>query len=213
MIQSDEILVPEEICDYLRITRAKFYYLSSRGRLSFLFKVGNAWRARRSDLEEWIQANTSVMLSISERRGSVTKEQQVAERITTDQVQALLSDQGYEVHAVSEGLLNVRDVESGIVMHAVLQENVLFCTVSCLVVPEDVITAELMRKMLRADNGISTSGFQLYARDDGKVAVTLNNFCKLQAMEADDEDDICACLEFLVADVVAAHGLLTELVS
>ena len=32
----DRILVPAEIQQYLRITRAKFYYLASRGRLSFL---------------------------------------------------------------------------------------------------------------------------------------------------------------------------------
>ena len=36
--------------------------------------------------------------------------------------------------------------------------------------------------MLAADNGISTSYFQLYDAGAGKVAVTLNNFCKLQDM-------------------------------
>ena len=41
-----------------------------------------------------------------------------------------------------------------------------------------------MATMLAADNGISTSSFQLYDAGDGKVTVTLNNFCKLQDMGA-----------------------------
>ena len=63
-----------------------------------------------------------------------------------------------------------------------------------------------MSKMLAADNGISTSYFQLYDAGDGKVAVTLNNFCKLQDMGADDEDDILSCVHFLLVDVMSARG-------
>ena len=212
MTQADDrILVPGEIQEYLRITRAKFYYLASRGRLSFLFKVGNEWRARLSDVEEWIYENTAAVLAMSERSVPVAKELDVEEKVSVDQVQALLSEHGYEVLAPSDNVLAVREVESGIAMHAVLQDNVLYCTVSCLVVPEDVITPDLMRKMLSAENGISTSAFQLYTRSDGKVAITLNNFCKLQEMGKDDQDDVLSCLEFLVIDVCAARDLLGEL--
>ena len=69
----------------------------------------------------------------------------------------------------------------------------------------------VMRKMLASDNGISTSYFQLYDAGGGKVAVTLNNFCKLQDMGADDEDDILSCVHFLLVDVLSARGLLSGL--
>ena len=39
-------------------------------------------------------------------------------------------------------------------------------------------------------NGISTSHFSLSKSADNKVAITLNNFCKLQDLGADDRDDI-----------------------
>ncbi len=45
----------------------------------------------------------------------------------------------------------------------------------------------------------------------GKIAMTLNNFCKLQDLGADDEDDILSCVHFLLVDVIeraAVSGLL-----
>ena len=68
-----------------------------------------------------------------------------------------------------------------------------------------------MRTMLDAHNGISTSYFQLYNAGDAKVAVTLNNFCKLENLGPDDEDDILACVHFLLVDVMAARQLLSGL--
>ena len=65
---------------------------------------------------------------------------------------------------------------------------------------------------LAAGNGISTSYFQLYDTGGGKVAVTLNNFCKLQDMGPEDEDDILSCVHFLLVDVMEARRLLTGLV-
>jgi hypothetical protein len=62
--------------------------------------------------------------------------------------------------------------------------------------------------MLAADNGISTSHFQLYDVGSGNVSVTLNNFCKLQDLGPDDEDDILSCVSFLLADVVHAKQLI-----
>ena len=43
---------------------------------------------------------------------------------------------------------------------------------------------------------------------DGMEAVTLNNFCKLQDMGADDEDDILSCVHFLMVDVMSARRLV-----
>jgi hypothetical protein len=80
-------------------------------------------------------------------------------------------------------------------------------------VPNRAITAELMAKMLEADNGIHTSHFQLYDAGDGHVAITLANFCKLQEMGPDDEDDILSCVHFLLVDVISARHLLGDLES
>jgi hypothetical protein len=70
-----------------------------------------------------------------------------------------------------------------------------------------------MRRMLAADNGISTSSFQLYDAGGGSVAVALNNFCKLQDMGPEDEDDILSCVHFLLVDVMSARRLLGDLKS
>jgi hypothetical protein len=80
-------------------------------------------------------------------------------------------------------------------------------------VPRAAITADVMAQMLASDNGISTSHFQLYEVENGKVAVTLNNFCKLQDMSDDDEDDILSCVQFLLVDVMSARRLLSGLAS
>lgn len=131
--------------------------------------------------------------------------------VSLDVVYELLSENGYEVSTEGDSVLRVREVDSGIVIRCVLEDNILFNTVTCMTLPADAVGPEGMRKMLASDNGISTSNFQLYERPDGKVAVTLNNFCKLLAMGADDADDILSCLEFLEIDVCAAHRMIGEL--
>ena len=78
-------------------------------------------------------------------------------------------------------------------------------------VPRAAVTADRMSRMLAADNGISTSHFQLYDAGAGKVAVTLNNFCKLQDMGPEDEDDILSCVHFLLVDVMSARRLLGDI--
>jgi hypothetical protein len=94
---------------------------------------------------------------------------------------------------------------------AVLQGNILFFSLVCIVVPRASVTPEIMARMLASDNGVSTSYFQLYDMGSGKVAVTLNNFCKLQDMGPEDEDDILSCVHFLMVDVLAARRLLAGL--
>ena len=89
-----------------------------------------------------------------------------------------------------------------------LAGEILFLSLVCMSVKESSLTPVILRKMLASDNGISTSHFQLYATGGGDVAVTLNNFCKLQELGPDDEDDILSCVSFLLADVVHAKDLL-----
>ena len=124
------------------------------------------------------------------------------------QIQALLARKQYAVTEINSSVLSIREVESGITLRAVLEDNILFLSLVCAVLPASAITQETMRKMLAADNGLSTSYFQLYETGNGNVAVTLNNFCKLQELGPDDEDDILSCVSFLLADVVYAKELI-----
>ena len=69
-----------------------------------------------------------------------------------------------------------------------------------------------MTTMLAADNGISTSYFQLYEAGSGNVAGDLE-----QLLQGADygcrtiEDDILSCVHFLMVDVMSARGLLGSL--
>lgn len=131
-----------------------------------------------------------------------------SQAIHLDQIRALLAERGYDVSETAEHVLSVREVSSGIAIQAVLEGDILFFSLTCITVPERAITAEAMRKMLASDNGISTSHFQLYAVGDGNVALTLNNFCKLQDLGAEDQDDILSCVHFLLVDVIQARKLV-----
>ena len=124
------------------------------------------------------------------------------------QIHALLANKRYSVTDLAENVLRVEEVESGISLRAVLEGDILFMSLVCLVTPASSLSAAILRKMLAADNGISTSHFQLYETTGGNVAITLNNFCKLQELGADDEDDILSCVSFLLADVVHAKQLI-----
>lgn len=124
------------------------------------------------------------------------------------QIHALLANKRYSVNELAENVLRVEETESGISLRAVLEGDILFLSLVCLITPAASLNTAVLRKMLAADNGISTSHFQLYDTSDGSVAVTLNNFCKLQDLGADDEDDILSCVSFLLADVLHAKELL-----
>jgi hypothetical protein len=126
-------------------------------------------------------------------------------------IHALLAEKGYEISEPAPNRLKITEVESGVSLQAVLQGDILFLSLVCTVVPRTKITPEIMGRMLAADNGISTSYFQLYDAGGGKTAVTLNNFCKLLDMGPEDEDDILSCVNFLLVDVLTARGLLGSL--
>jgi hypothetical protein len=126
-------------------------------------------------------------------------------------IHALLADRGYDVSEPAPDTLKIRETASGVSVQAVLAGEILFLSLVCTVVPRASITPAIMAQMLAADNGISTSSFQLYEAGADKVAVTLNNFCKLQDMGPDDEDDILSCVHFLMVDVMSARRLLGSL--
>jgi hypothetical protein len=128
--------------------------------------------------------------------------------VTLGSIHDLLARKRYAVTDVDANVLRIQEVESGIALRGVLEGDILYLSLTCAVAPESSITPQLTRKMLAADNGISTSYFQLHQIGDGNIAVTLNNFCKLQDLNADDEDDILSCVSFLLADVVFARDLI-----
>jgi hypothetical protein len=126
------------------------------------------------------------------------------------QIHALLAERGYEVSEPAPDTLRIQDTHSGVSLQAVLQSDVLFLSLTCTVVARTALTAEILARMLAADNGISTSHFQLYDAGQDRVAVTLANFCKLQDLGPDNQDEILSCVHFLLVDVIAARGLLSE---
>jgi hypothetical protein len=127
---------------------------------------------------------------------------------TLGQVHALLAAKRYGVTETGDGGLRIQELDSGIFVNAVLQGEIMFFSLVCATVPIFRMTTSVMHKMLSSENGISTSYFQLSETGDGNVTVTLNNFCKLQEMGPDDEDDILSCITFLLADVVHAKELI-----
>jgi hypothetical protein len=130
-----------------------------------------------------------------------------------DNIAALLAKQGYDVSQTGPGILNVREVRSGISIRAVLEGEIMFFTLPCMTVSADKLTPDLLKKMLAGENGISTSSFQLYDAPDGKVTIALNNFCKLFDLGPEDEDDLLSCVHFLLVDVIEARQLLESIAS
>ena len=128
-----------------------------------------------------------------------------------NQIHALLAERGYDVSEPAPDTLKIRDTGSGVAVEAVLSGDILFLSLICTVVPRSAVTPAIMAQMLAAANGISTSHFQLYEAGGDKVAVSLNNFCKLQDMGPEDEDDILSCVHFLLVDVMTARHLLGSL--
>jgi hypothetical protein len=128
-----------------------------------------------------------------------------------NEIRSILVEHGYEVARASNAVLAIRDPGSGVAVRAALEGEVLFFTVPCVTLPDTAISSDLMRRMLAADNGISTSSFQLYPGTPGHTLVTLSNFCKLQNLGNDDVDDMLSCVDFLLADILQARQLFSEL--
>lgn len=126
-------------------------------------------------------------------------------------IRAIIAEAGYEVTDAGDQMLVVADPESQVQIRAAMEGDVLFLTVVCLSVERHAISRDTMSRMLAADNGISTSFFQIYPNQNGLQTITLNNFCKLQELGDDDADDILSCLNFLLADIVQARNLIGDL--
>lgn len=54
---SDDIMTIREVAQFLRLTEKTAYRYALEGVIPG-FKVGGAWRFRKSDLEQWIDSQT-----------------------------------------------------------------------------------------------------------------------------------------------------------
>ena len=131
-----------------------------------------------------------------------------SEIISLSQVAELLAHHGYDFTEQSPDVLRVHEVHSGVSFQAALQGNVLYLTVHLTTLPKAEVTNDLMRKMLSGNNGIFTSAFRLYDAEGGNIRVTLSNFCTLQNLGTEDQDDILSLAGYLMADVIEARDLL-----
>ena len=52
-MQNDDILTVKELADYLKIAEKTAYRFASEGKVPG-FKVGSAWRFRKSEIDRWI---------------------------------------------------------------------------------------------------------------------------------------------------------------
>jgi hypothetical protein len=131
----------------------------------------------------------------------------ISETPAIPQVKQLLAENGYEVAELENGLLRARDLDTGVSLQVALEGNVLYVSVTLTSVAAAAITPDVMRRMLAAGNGISTSAFKLIERD-GKVVITLSSFCTLQNMGPEDQDDVLSLAGYLMADMLEARNLL-----
>lgn len=49
----DEVLIIQEVANYLKLTEKTAYRLAAEGKLPG-FKVGGSWRFKQIDIEQWI---------------------------------------------------------------------------------------------------------------------------------------------------------------
>jgi excisionase family DNA binding protein len=54
---SDEILTIKEVADFLKVNERTVYRLAAAKKIP-AFKVGNAWRFKKHDIETWIAQQT-----------------------------------------------------------------------------------------------------------------------------------------------------------
>jgi PTS system nitrogen regulatory IIA component len=66
----DQLMSVKELADYLQVNISTVYLWSQRGQVPAM-KVGNMWRYRRSEIEEWLNQRRSPPIGQDEvTRGS-----------------------------------------------------------------------------------------------------------------------------------------------
>ena len=53
-----DVLTVKEVADYLKVNERTIYRMAANGKIP-AFKVGNSWRFKRIDIENWIEASST----------------------------------------------------------------------------------------------------------------------------------------------------------
>src|SRR4051794_8314106 len=122
-------------------------------------------------IREYARHNVSCEQSVPRLRNSIWSLMTTQTSLSLEQIHALLARRQYAVREISDSMLSIQEVESGISLRAVLEGEILFLSLVCMVVPESAMAAPVMRKMLDGNSGISTSYFQLYDAANGQIAI------------------------------------------
>jgi hypothetical protein len=130
--------------------------------------------------------------------------------VNTEAVKNIVKHLGYEVVDHHAGVFSIKG-SSGIKIVCAVEHDIFKITVPLITVTEAKLTREVALSMLWHDNGLATSHLELVKAKGGKVKVILMNYCKLQELGEDDQDDIATALEFSELDVVRARKILKGL--
>jgi len=65
-LANDDVLTVSEVADYLKVNERTVYRLAAAKKIPG-FKVGTAWRFRRTELEAWISAQSETLPGDSRR--------------------------------------------------------------------------------------------------------------------------------------------------
>ncbi len=66
---TDRALTIRQVAEYLQVTERTIYKLAWAGKLPG-FKVGNAWRFKKDDIDKWIEANKRNARTSKRRRAA-----------------------------------------------------------------------------------------------------------------------------------------------
>ena len=130
--------------------------------------------------------------------------------VSAEGVKNIIKHLGYEI-AKDNGDVFTINGSSGVKILCAVEESILNVTLPLITVAKSAITHAVTIDMLRSDNGISTSHFELIEQGGDTYNVALMNYCKLQELGDDDTDDIETAIEFIELDAVKARGLLAGL--
>jgi excisionase family DNA binding protein len=66
LVAMEEIFTLAEASRYLKVNKATIYRLAQQGKMP-AFKVGKIWRFKREKIEAWVEENSNIVRSKSER--------------------------------------------------------------------------------------------------------------------------------------------------
>jgi excisionase family DNA binding protein len=68
MHHMDKLMILEEVAEYLRLSKDTIYRMAHTAKIP-ASKVGNQWRFRKEDLDQWIERNKNVRRKAPQKEG------------------------------------------------------------------------------------------------------------------------------------------------